>query len=89
MLTTAVMPGFASFVERAGVTMLGVVPSLVRAWRESDACIDADGCRALCELSEGAPGRIGVLADNALYEGWLAGSPAVGRPGGGPAPARS
>jgi acetyl-CoA synthetase len=34
--------GFALFVERARVTMLGLVPSLVRAWRESGACTDAD-----------------------------------------------
>jgi acetyl-CoA synthetase len=32
---------FCRFVGRTGVTMLGVVPSLVRAWRESGAC---DGC---------------------------------------------
>jgi acetyl-CoA synthetase len=31
-------PGFADFVGRAGVSTLGVVPSLVRAWRDSDAC---------------------------------------------------
>jgi len=35
-------PDFARFIERAGVSMLGVVPSLVRAWRESDACAEAD-----------------------------------------------
>lgn len=28
--------GFGTFVQDAGVTMLGVVPSLVRAWRETD-----------------------------------------------------
>ncbi len=30
-------PGFARFVAGAGVTMLGVIPSLVRAWRDGDA----------------------------------------------------
>ncbi len=34
--------GFTNFVEHTGVTMLGVVPSLVRAWRNSGACDDAD-----------------------------------------------
>ncbi len=33
---------FAGFVERAGVTILGVIPSLVRAWRASGALGDAD-----------------------------------------------
>lgn len=31
--------GFGEFVQNAGVTMLGLVPSLVRAWRSS-ACMD-------------------------------------------------
>ena len=34
-------PGFARFVEEAGVTVLGVVPSLVAAWRRSGA---VEGC---------------------------------------------
>ncbi len=34
--------GFTSFVERTGVSMLGVVPSLVRAWRSSSACENAN-----------------------------------------------
>jgi acetyl-CoA synthetase len=34
-------PGFGRFVEEAGVTLLGVVPSLVKAWRTSGA---VDGC---------------------------------------------
>ena len=37
--------GFAEFVHTAGVTMLGVVPSLVRAWRDSGACDDVDWSR--------------------------------------------
>lgn len=34
--------GFVRFVKDAGVTMLGVVPSIVSAWRESEALADAD-----------------------------------------------
>ncbi len=34
-------PGFARFVRDAGVTMLGVVPSLVRAWRTAGSSPDA------------------------------------------------
>jgi acetyl-CoA synthetase len=48
-------PDFARFVERAGVSMLGVVPSLVRAWRESDACADADWSRIEVFSSTGEP----------------------------------
>ncbi len=33
---------FGQFVERAGVTMLGVVPSLVRAWKESGCMAGLD-----------------------------------------------
>lgn len=46
--------GFARFVERAGVTMLGVVPSLVRAWRDSGAAEGADwsGVRVLSSTGE-------------------------------------
>jgi acetyl-CoA synthetase len=32
--------GFARFVRESGITMLGVIPSLVRAWRSSDAIPD-------------------------------------------------
>ncbi|MCX7606583.1 MAG: AMP-binding protein [Bacteroidia bacterium] len=34
--------GFCQFVERQGVTILGVVPSLVRRWIETDAWKEAD-----------------------------------------------
>lgn len=46
--------GFAEFVRRAGVTVLGVVPSLVRAWRESGACdgLDWSGIRVLSSTGE-------------------------------------
>jgi len=48
-------PDFARFIERAGVSMLGVVPSLVRAWRESDACAEADWSRIEVFSSTGEP----------------------------------
>ncbi len=35
-------PDFCRFVAEAGVTMLGVVPSLVREWRRSDAVAGVD-----------------------------------------------
>ncbi len=47
-------PGFADFVRRTGVTMLGVVPSLVRAWRDSGACegVDWSGIRLFSSTGE-------------------------------------
>ncbi len=48
-------PDFARFVEQARVTMLGVVPSLVRAWRSSDACDKADWSRIETFSSTGEP----------------------------------
>ncbi len=48
-------PDFADFVQRSGVTMLGVVPSLVRAWRESGACESADWSRIETFSSTGEP----------------------------------
>jgi acetyl-CoA synthetase len=48
-------PDFAAFIERAGVSMLGVVPSLVRAWRESGACDDADWSNIETFSSTGEP----------------------------------
>ncbi len=46
---------FTGFVARAGVTMLGVVPSLVRAWRDSGACINVDWSRVRVFSSTGEP----------------------------------
>ena len=45
---------FGRFVEQAGVTMLGVVPSLVRAWRTSGALDDCDwrGIRVFSSTGE-------------------------------------
>jgi len=48
-------PDFARFIERAGVGMLGVVPSLVRAWRESGACVEADWSKIETFSSTGEP----------------------------------
>ena len=47
-------PGFADFIHRTGVTMLGVVPSLVRAWRDSGACegVDWSGIRVFSSTGE-------------------------------------
>ncbi len=47
--------GFARFVERARVTMLGVVPSLVRAWRDSGAADGADWLHVRVLSSTGEP----------------------------------
>jgi acetyl-CoA synthetase len=47
--------GFAEFVHNAGVGMLGVVPSLVRAWRDSSACEDVDWSRINIFSSTGEP----------------------------------
>ncbi len=47
--------GFTDFVRRAGVTMLGVVPSLVRTWRDSDACKDVDWSMVRTFSSTGEP----------------------------------
>ncbi len=46
--------GFGRFVRDAGVTMLGLVPSLVRAWRQSDcmAGVDWTGLRAFSSSGE-------------------------------------
>jgi len=47
--------GFARFVQDAGVTMLGVVPSMVRAWRRTDTCERADWGRIEVFSSTGEP----------------------------------
>jgi len=47
--------GFAEFVNAAGVSMLGVVPSLVRAWRDSGACDSVDWSRINTFSSTGEP----------------------------------
>jgi len=47
--------GFTEFVNAAGVGMLGVVPSLVRVWRDSGACDDVDWSRINTFSSTGEP----------------------------------
>ncbi|MEJ2189524.1 MAG: AMP-binding protein, partial [Acidobacteriota bacterium] len=47
--------GFTEFVERAGVSMLGVVPSLVRAWKEGGTCDGVDWSRVRLFSSTGEP----------------------------------
>jgi acetyl-CoA synthetase len=48
-------PEFTRFVDSAGVTMLGTVPSLVRAWRESGVCDGVDWSRVEVFSSTGEP----------------------------------
>ncbi len=57
-------PGFAGFVEDAGVTMLGVVPSLVASWRSTRATAGCDwsGIRVFSSTGE---------ASNADDMAWL------------------
>ena len=45
--------GFGQFVQDAGVTMLGVVPSLVKAWRTSDCMRGLDWSRVKAFSSTG------------------------------------
>lgn len=47
-------PEFAKFIENAGVTVLGVVPSLVRSWRDNGACekVDWTGVRVFSSTGE-------------------------------------
>jgi len=47
--------GFARFIEEAGVTVLGVVPSLVRAWRTDGATEAADWSHIRVFSSTGEP----------------------------------
>jgi acetyl-CoA synthetase len=49
--------GFTRFVGDAGVTMLGLVPSLVRAWREAGAVDGADWSRIRAFSSTGEPSQ--------------------------------
>ena len=47
--------GFTEFVRRAGVSVLGVVPSLVRAWKDSGACDGVDWSMIRTFSSTGEP----------------------------------
>jgi acetyl-CoA synthetase len=59
---------FGKFVQAAGVTMLGVVPSLVRAWRESGCMEGLDWSKIRAFSSTGECSN----ADDMLYLMWLA-----------------
>jgi len=48
-------PAFAKFIERAKVSILGVVPSLVRAWKIGNALCDADWSTVRLFSSTGEP----------------------------------
>ena len=61
--------GFGSFVEEAGVTMLGLVPSLVRSWRQTRCMEGADWSRIRCFSSTGECSN----ADDMMYLMWLGG----------------
>ncbi len=61
--------GFGQFVEDAQVNMLGVVPTIVRAWRESRAMEGFDWSRIHCFSSTGESSR----ADDMFYLASLAG----------------
>lgn len=56
-------PAFCRFIEQARVTMLGVIPSLVRAWRAEDMLADVDwtGIAAFSSTGECSSG------DDMLY----------------------
>jgi len=45
--------GFCRFVQSSGVTMLGLVPSIARAWRANDATESLDWSRIRCFSSTG------------------------------------
>ena len=47
--------GFTRFVGEAGVTVVGVVPSLVRAWRSADAIGEGDWQQVRVVSSTGEP----------------------------------
>lgn len=60
--------GFAQFVVDAGVTVLGVVPSLVAAWRSAGTldCVDWSGVRLFSSTGEASnPGDMAWLMDHA------------------------
>ncbi len=63
--------GFCRFVADAGVTILGVVPSLVKAWRNSNASEDCDWSQIRCFSSTGecsAPADMLYLMSRARYK---------------------
>jgi acetyl-CoA synthetase len=71
--------GFARFVEEAGVTVLGVVPSLVAAWRASGVAEDCDwsGVRLFSSTGEASNS-----SDMAYLMGLAGGKPIIEYIGG-------
>ena len=63
---------FGQFVAAAGVQVLGLVPSIVKAWRASDCMRGLDWSRLRCFSSTGGKGGEG---------GWVGGQGGIG---GGP-----
>lgn len=62
---------FCQFVEDAAVTMLGVVPSLVKAWRKSGACEGSDWSQVRAFSSTGecsSPADMLYLMSQAGYQ---------------------
>ena len=56
---TASTRKFAELVENAGVTMLGLVPSLVSAWRKRAVWMGSTGRKSACSvLAANAPTRV-------------------------------
>ncbi|MFK7819679.1 MAG: AMP-binding protein [Planctomycetaceae bacterium] len=60
--------GFGQFVQDAKVTMLGVVPTIVRAWRASGCMEDFDWSTIRCFSSTGEASN----PDDMFYLSWLA-----------------
>ncbi|MDP7398146.1 MAG: AMP-binding protein [Lentisphaeria bacterium] len=60
---------FGRFVQNAGVTMLGVIPSLVRTWHETACMEDSDWSKIRAFSSTGECSN----AEDMLYLMWLAG----------------
>lgn len=50
--------GFAKFVQDARVTMLGVIPSIVRAWKSSNCTVGNDWSAICCFASTGEASNI-------------------------------
>lgn len=51
-------PGFAKFVQDAKVTMLGVIPSIVRAWKSTNCTVGCDWSSIRCFGSTGEASNV-------------------------------
>ncbi len=72
-------PGFGRFIQDARVTMLGVVPSLVRQWRK-DGCIDGLNWSAIRAFS--STGECSNRDDMRFLSGLAGGKPIIEYCGG-------